>query len=339
VSTTIDRLRSLIQRTDPEIPPHPVSAMREWSRGDRETIARTLASAARDATTVMQTLAICDAFLSHAALTDLRRAPQHQLLDFVLAADGTAAQHLRRNSLLACQRALALAGRVDATSALETLLLPPLTTPTHRPSQSLHPDGSIPTVQQETGTNDEILVLRLSDRFGRSRYEHRPAAALAIATSGAGQSEGPGVRWLDRTTMPDTDTPALRLKGNTRLAPTHGRYLAPRTVPLDRWEDKAVTAWALEAGAEPGSSRSMIYTSTRSLGSVHAVKSYLQAIDVVRTAAALDHLPGTTAGGITFWAAANAAVWQSVDRAAAIHGTDSLNLLRKLTHVIDRAYR
>jgi hypothetical protein len=46
-----------------------------------------------------------------------------------------------------------------------------------------------------------------------------------------------------------------------------------------------------------------------------------------------------TVGGLSLWRAAHTALHHGLEAGAAIHGTDPLNLLRKLTHAADRSYR
>ena len=338
-------VRDLIERTDPDLPVISVQSLKGRDSSYDKLVIGELAHAARDAPTILTTLAVHDTLLRTYGVQEMLSATDEQVEQFVLDGSTLAAQHLRRNSLLSIHRVLALAGRCDPTTHLEAIRLAPIATVAPRPSRAAGTLGTSTRVQQDTATSDEILLMRLSCRFTKSRYEYRSPAAMAILSSGASPREGALVRWCDRVRLPGSPRRGLALPGAHLHEPTHGRHLAPRTVPLDAWEDSHLTGWQHEFEAngnadatKDDSRQSMIYTARGNPGTAAATMSFIKAFEVVRTAACLDGLPGTTPGAVSFWAAAHATVWQGLDKAAAIHGTDPANLLRKLTHVSDRAY-
>lgn len=318
----------LVTRHDPDIPPMRRADVQR-DDGERGLIADQLALTARDANTVLQAFAIHETFLKKSGITTLLDADPQQVTDFVFAGTTQEAQHLRRNVLLTVQRILAASGRMDATHVLETIQ--PALDPV--PARSAARRGSGNAADREAqvvvATSDEVHLLRNSVKFGRGRDEHRPGAALAIATAGGCPPEAPGVCW-HHLHHSEGRCIALDLAGNHRDDPANMRFQAARTVQLDPWESRAMTLWHGEAHPRQGSKRSVTYTAHSSLTSVTAVNSIARAINVVREAAALEHSPGATPAGVAYWSAAHTLGYHGLDAAVARHGSSRGALLHKL---------
>lgn len=318
----------LVTRHDPDIPPMRRTDVQR-DEGERGLIADQLALTARDATTVLQALAIHDAFLTEAGATSLVDADPDVVAGFVLAGTTQAAQHLRRNVLLTVQRILAGSGRIDATHVLETIR--PALDPV--PARSAPRPGARKPSDREAqvvvATSDEVHLLRNSVKFARSRDEHRPGAALAIATAGGCPPEAPGVCWHHVHQCEGRCT-SLDLSGTHLQDPDSLRFQAARTIELDPWESRTMTLWFEEANPHADSKRSVIYTAHSGLTSVTAVKSVVRAINVVREAAALEHSPGATPAGLAYWSAAHTLGYHGLDAAVARHGSSRGALLHKL---------
>lgn len=323
--------RDLITRTDQTIPPltdnHWAALLGDAS--NRALIAH-VGFACRDAAAVRQAIAVHEAFRDAHGREAADTEPDEISL-FVMAAPSLEAQHLRRNSLAACELAKLAAGRPNAVDAILALILPFPPALSGSVSRAPNTRGEPAEAQIVIATSDEIALMRLAAPYAHSRWFGRPPAALAVPTAGGAPTEGAQVRWSSYVRDDSNAIVAVGFVGVHVDQPGQQRFQAPRANDLDAWERAAITAWEAEA-ASPGFTppRSVLYTGTRPLNSDTAMKCYVKAIVGCREAAGLAHAPGTTPGGISMWSAAHDVAFRGLQTAATRHGTTPARLLTKL---------
>lgn len=336
------QLHDLITRADPASAPVDLTTLTADGPSERAQLLGPLTFAVSDIDTLTTTIGIHDTFLDLNQLSSLTDANAEQLIGYVTDTDDIAVQHLRRNSLTSCLRSLALLGLADPTSPLDTLGLTAIhhTSP-RAPRASDNDTREVIPAQQQCATNDEVLVARLSSQIGTSRTAYRTSAAVALATNGAQQYDGPRVVWDHYTINTATGVGNVAFAGRHLDKPHKAWHIAARTVELDDWGNRQLIGLRAERSTafpvDPR--RPIVYGGDKPVDSQTAKTAYAGAIETARVAAGLANTPGITPGGLSYWAAAHTTVHHGLAAGAARHGTDPLNLIRKLTHAAEGAWR
>ena len=228
----------LITRIDPDIPPRPHATTLEFQDRAQYLQAQELLAASPDAATFRTVLAVEEAFLQYTGAPSIGHADPRAADAFIAAGTTPSAQLLRGTSLSACSIARSLIGQDDPTRPRTMGAPPSLIHWSSRRSHSRHRCGAPARAQQRAATSDEVLLTRLAVRITEHRHPAAVGVCVALASSGATQSEVPAVL----TGHLAEHRRAVRLPGRHVHNPDSAHYLPPRWVDLDAWSAHRIDA-------------------------------------------------------------------------------------------------
>lgn len=322
------RAATLLIRTDHSIAPLTLAEQKRLVRTDDPVRYRQLLAineASPDSDTFWTALAVERAFHQHSGVRSIAQADNDAVARFITATTDPQAQLLRRTCLISCSLALAEIGQERLERPRMLVDPPQLVYRSDKKSHARDAEAGTPApAQQRAATNDEILAVRLAVPLTKHQHQTAVGANVAIATSGATQSEVPQVRVRDISPTHRS----IELPGRHTHDPDSPHFLPPRWVDLDEWSHAQVHSARQHLDNAPAVS--LGYRGTQALTD-QAARTYCgKAVNAAIEVAGLHGVWGLAIGSLGLWRLVHTALHSGDSAAATRYGAHAGRTIDKL---------